>query len=284
LINVETGNFVLQKKDYLFMIRFSIIFIIVCSGLIVFGQSSSSHVRKGNRQFGNGNFQEAEVDYRKALNNDPNFDIATYNLGASLYKQENYEESAKTFASLLEAEKKVDSELTSNTFYNLGNSFCEAQKYDEAVKAYKQSLRLNPKDMDAKYNLEYARKKLEQQQQQQEQQDKNKDKDEKNKDKQDQDKKDKQDQDKKDKQDQDQDQDKQEQDKDKDKQDQNKDQQNKEDKKDQQQKQEQNQPKEISKEDAERMLEAMKNDEKETMEKMKMQKVKGKKVKTEKDW
>jgi len=275
LINVETGNFVLQKKDYLFMIRFSIIFIIVCSGLIVFGQSSSSHVRKGNRQFGNGNFQEAEVDYRKALNNDPNFDIATYNLGASLYKQENYEESAKTFASLLEAEKKVDSELTSNTFYNLGNSFCEAQKYDEAVKAYKQSLRLNPKDMDAKYNLEYARKKLEQQQQQQqEQQDKNKDKDEKNKDKQDQDKKDKQDQD----------QDKQEQDKDKDKQDQNKDQQNKEDKKDQQQKQEQNQPKEISKEDAERMLEAMKNDEKETMEKMKMQKVKGKKVKTEKDW
>ena len=275
MINVETGNFVLQKKDYLFMIRFSIIFIIVCSGLIVFGQSSSSHVRKGNRQFGNGNFQEAEVDYRKALNNDPNFDIATYNLGASLYKQENYEESAKTFASLLEAEKKVDSELTSNTFYNLGNSFCEAQKYDEAVKAYKQSLRLNPKDMDAKYNLEYARKKLEQQQQQQqEQQDKNKDKDEKNKDKQDQDKKDKQDQD----------QDKQEQDKDKDKQDQNKDQQNKEDKKDQQQKQEQNQPKEISKEDAERMLEAMKNDEKETMEKMKMQKVKGKKVKTEKDW
>ncbi len=86
------------------------------------------------------------------------------------------------------------------------------------------------------------------------------------------------------KQQQEQNKDQQNQDK-KDQQEQNKDQQN-QDKKDQQG-QQQEQPSKISKEDAERLLEALQNDEKKVQEKVQKQKVqeqKAKKMKIEKDW
>lgn len=237
-------------------------------------QSERKLVRSGNSDYEDGNFSEAEVQYRKALDENPNYFNGKFNLGDAMYRQDNYEESGKLFNELTEA--NLTDEQKSGAFYNLGNTFLKANKFQESIEAYKKSLRLNPDDYDAKYNLEYARKMLDDQQQNQDQdqdqnQDQNQDKDKQ--DQQDQDQNKDQDQENKDQQDQ------------QDKQDQKQDQ-NKSDQSDKKQDQDQQpQPQQISKQDAQRMLDALKNDEKETLQKLQKEKAKAVKGgKTEIDW
>jgi len=244
-----------------------------------FAQSERKLVRKGNSEYKEGNFSEAEVEYRKALSENPNYYKGKFNLGDAMYNLENFEESGKIFNELAEA--NLSPEQKAKVHYNQGNNLMQQQKWGEAVDAFKKSLRLTPDDYDAKYNLEYARKKLaeqQQQQQQQQNQDQNQDQD-----KQDQN----QDQDKQDqnKDEQDKDQDKQDKNDQQDKQDQKQDQNN--DKKDQNQDQQQQQQQQqnISKQDARRMLEALKNDEKATLQKLQKEKAKAVKgSKSEIDW
>jgi tetratricopeptide (TPR) repeat protein len=203
-------------------------------------------LRQGNRKFEKGEYKEAEKDYRKALEMNKESVKGQYNLGTAVYKNNNFEEATKIYNNL--ADKNKDKEVQSKVFHNLGNSYLQSKEYEKSILAYKNALMNNPKNVDTKYNLEYAKMMLKKQQQQQQQ---NKD---------DKDKKD----DKKDQQD---------------KKEQNQDQNQKND----QQKQPQDQKK-ISKDDAERMLEALKNDEKKTMQKVKKQKAKVQVIGIEKDW
>ena len=222
--------------------------------LSVSAQTERKSIRQGNKEFKKNDFTSSEISYRKALEKNPKSYKATFNLADALYKQDKQEETIKQLDGLTSS--NVNDQMKSNVYYNMGNSYLKQQKLKESIESYKNSLRLNPNDNEAKYNLAEAQRKLKQQQQQQQQNDKNKDNKDKNKDK------DKKDQDKKD-------------DKDKDK---NKQEQN-QDKKDQQ-----HQQQKISQEDARRMLEAVQNNEKQTQQKMKEQQVKAAKVKVDKNW
>lgn len=256
------------------------IVLICCLSLMslsLFAQSEKKRVREGNGQFEEGNYSEAEINYRKALDEKPGYMKGTFNLGDAMYEQENFEESGKLFAEV--AEGVHLEEQRAGAYYNLGNSLMKEQKYKESIEAYKNSLRLKSDDQDAKYNLAYAQKKLSEQQQQQDQnQDQDQDKQDENKEEQDQKKDDQnKDKDKKDQEEQDQEQDQK---------DQEKDNQNKNEQGDQQKDQiQQPQPQQISKEDAQRMLEALKNDEKKTLQELQKQKAKAAKAtKTDIDW
>lgn len=257
------------------------ILLIVFVFSIVFAnaQSDKTFVRQGNKLYQKDDFANAAIDYQKALDKNPNSLSGTFNLADAIYGQEDYEKSAEIFAKIGQAD--LAKEQKGMAYYNLGNSLLKAQQYEQSIEAYKMALRNNPADEDARYNLEYARQMLKKEQQKQDQ---NKDKQDQNKD-QDKDKQDQKDQDKKDQDKKDQDQQK---DKD-DKQDQDQNKENPQDNTDNQGKPEQQmndqQSKQISKKDAELMLEALKNNEKKTLEKLK----KGKKVnvrviKKEKDW
>lgn len=239
-------------------------------------QTERKFIREGNDFFEKQNFEKAEVEYRKASDKRAESFEAAFNMADALYKQKKYEEALSQFTAL--AKKETDKERLGEIYHNIGNTLLAMQKTDESIEAYKESLRNRPASEPTKYNLEFARQKQQQeqnkdQQNQDKNQDKNQDQDQ-NQDKENQDKEN-QNQDK----DQGKDQDK------KDQQEQNKDQQN-QDKKDQQG-QQQEQPSKISKEDAERLLEALQNDEKKVQEKVQKQKVqeqKAKKMKIEKDW
>jgi Ca-activated chloride channel family protein len=222
-----------------------LITVFMLSGLFCFSQKENKLLRQGNRKYEKGDYKEAEKDFRKALELNKKSVKGQFNLGAAVYKNNNFEESAKIYSNL--AENNTSRAVKSKVFHNLGNSFLQSKEYEKSIHAYKNALMNDPKNSDTKYNLEYAKMMLKKQQQQQQQQ-------------QDKDNKDKKD-DKKDKQDQ------------------NKDQNKNQD----QQKQPQDQKK-ISKDDAERMLEALKNDEKQTMQKVKKQKAKVQVIGIEKDW
>jgi Ca-activated chloride channel homolog len=228
-------------------------------------QSNRSTLNKGVDKYEEKKYADAEVDFRKVIESSPKNFEANFNLGTSYYKQEKYEDAIKSFTSSLETAK--DNESRAKVFHNIGNSLLKSNKLEQSVEAYKNALKFNPNDQDTKYNLSYALELL-----------KNKDKDKNKQDKNDQNKKD---QNKQDQQQQNQNQDQQ-----------NKDQQ----KQDQQQQQpqdqnakqdntkQQQQPKEqkISKDEAQRILDALKNNEKDLQKQLR--KVKAKVRKTDKDW
>lgn len=226
----------------------------------IFSQEERGNIRDGNANYKNKKYDAAEVDYLKAIDKKSDSFEATFNLGDALYKQDKFEEAIKNFNILLNTEK--DKQRLSNVYHNIGNCYLKLNKLDDAISAYKNALKNDPGDYETKYNLAFAQKMKNQQSQQNQQNQQNK-----------------QDQQKQDQQKQDQQkQDQQEQ----------KDQQNQQDQQNKnQQDNKENKPDEnkISKEDAERMLDAMQNDEKETQDKInKAKKVKVQGYRIEKDW
>ncbi len=218
-------------------------------------QADKKYIRQGNRDYGKSNFAESEISYRKAIDDNKKSPEAVFNIGDALYKQNKYEDAGKQFIENINLND--DKDKKSAGYYNLGNSLLQAKKIEESIEAYKNSLKLNPGSKEAKYNLAYAQDLLQQQQQQQQEQN--------NKDNKDQDKE----ENKKDQQKQD---------------DKNQEQQKDQNNKEQQDKQQQQQEQGISKDDAQRLLNALANDEKNVQEKVKLAKAAKAKVKTVKNW
>lgn len=238
------------------------------------GYAQQNLVLKGNKLYDEKKYKEAASVYQNALKKNPNYLPGIFNLGNALYQEKNYDASRKIFDAA--AKKSIDPKVKSSSDYNVGNTYMSEQKWEDAVNAYKQALRKNPQDEDAKYNLSYALAKMKQNQGGGgKNNDKNKDQ---NKDKQNQDQnnknqnkdQNKDSQDNKDKQDQNKDQ----QDQGKDKQDQNKD--------EQQDQKPQPQPSKLSEKQADQLLNALSQEEKKLHDKK--EKGKAVKVKVDKDW
>ncbi|WP_372752421.1 tetratricopeptide repeat protein [Labilibaculum sp.] len=249
-------------------------------GLITYdatAQKERKFIRNGNDLFEGNEYENSEVEYRKALDKKINSYEAGFNLGDALYKQKKYDEALKQYQALTVSEQ--DPKKLGDIYHNIGNTLLMNRKIDESIEAYKESLRHNPNSQETKYNLEYARRMKQKQEEEKKKQDQKQDqnKDQKDQNKKDQDKKDqnKQDQDKKD-------QDKKDQDK--------KDQENQENKPGDQDKKKgdpEEQESKISQQDANRLLEALENDEKQVQEKVQKAKAaaqKAKKTKITKDW
>ena len=133
-----------------------------------------SQVRKGNRDFDKERYDKSIEHYTKALEAAPGNFEAGYDLSSALYRTEKYEEAAQRLQQLALDSTRTETERA-ETFYNLGNAQFKQQKLQEALESYKNSLRLNPSDQEAKYNYAYTKRLLEQQQQNQQNQDQNKD-------------------------------------------------------------------------------------------------------------
>ena len=237
--------------------RSSLILVVLMVVISAYGQNERKVIRDGVRAYGDGEFEEAEVQFRKAENINQELYEAEFNTGAALYGQEKYEETFKQYQSLLD--RADDAGETAQIWHNIGNSLLETQQYGPSIEAYKNSLRKNPSDNDTRYNLAYAKQKLIEQQQQQQQNQEKENQDERNQDQ------------NTAQQGQNEGQEQQDQDQDKDQQPQD-------------QQDQQPVPREISKEDAERMLKAIQQQEKDVKEKVDKKKAAAAKVKTEKDW
>ena len=204
-------------------------------------------IRKGNRMYNDSVYEQAEINYRKAMEVNPKSTIAMYNLANTLMQQNKLEEAMEQFAGAARVEKEKPN--LAQIYHNMGVIFQSQKDYAKAIEAYKQSLRNNPKDDETRYNLALAQKMLKDQQQNQQNQD------QQNQQKQEE------------KQDQQQNQ----------QQNQNNDQQ-------QQPPQQQKQDNQMSKENAEQLLNSVMQDEKDVQDKVKKQQqvIKGNRL--EKDW
>lgn len=214
-------------------------------------KAERDYIRKGNRLFNDSVFVDAEVNYRKALEVNPKSAASMYNLGNTLSQQQKFQEAMEQYDSASKIEK--DKMKLAHIYHNMGVLFQAGKDYAKAVDAYKMSLRNNPADHETRYNLALAQKMLKDQQNQQDQdqnQDQNKDQQQK--------------------------------------QDQNKDKQNdqkKDDQKDQQQPPKpEKQDNQMSKENAEQLLNSVMQDEKDVQDKVKKQQKVIQGGRLEKDW
>jgi tetratricopeptide (TPR) repeat protein len=253
-------NILLFNKKNGMAMKFILLVLMTAYSVHANSQTEGRFIRKGNSAFEDGLYQQAEIEYRKALEKVPLSGKADYNLGNALYKQKQFDAAATKYAAL--AEKVNDRPDLNRYYYNLGNALYESRKYQESVEAYKNALRKDPRDMDAKHNLQMALKKLmEQRQNKNDQQNKQEQQDQNGQNKDQQGK----DQDSKNQQQKGQPQD------------------NKGDKPPQPQ-QPQASPKQISPEDAERILQALENEEKNVIRKVQEQKEHMQEVPLEKNW
>ena len=124
-------------------------------------QDDRRDVRRGNRQFRKENYRAAEIDYRKAVLKDSTSLKAQYNLASALYREQDYDSAAKALETVGEA-----GEGSSDYHFNAGDIALARQDYQAAVEYFRQSLLLNPSDLEAKENYTYAKKMLENRQNQ----------------------------------------------------------------------------------------------------------------------
>jgi len=213
-------------------------------------KTDRDYLRSGNKLYNDSLFIKAEVDYRKALDINPKSTDAMFNLGNALLMQQKAKEAMEQYESVSKVEK--DKSKLAEIYHNMGVILQSAKQYPQCIEAYKESLRNNPKDDETRYNLALAQKLLNDQQQNQQNQDQQQQKQEQKEDKQEQ----------------------------------NQDQQEQEQKNQQQQQQQQQQKQnknEMSKENAQQLLNAVMQDEKNVQEKVKKQlQIQGKKL--DKDW
>ncbi len=207
-------------------------------------QTDRHYIREGNKQFRAGQYDKAEVSYRKAVEKNPKNAQATYNLGNALLAQKKDSAAVQQFEQTTRIEANPLRKAAA--YHNIG-VVCQTHKmYGEAIDAYKHALRLNPKDDETRYNLVLCQRQKKKQDQNQQN---NQNKDDQKKD--DQKKNDKQNQNK--------------------------------DKKDDKQQQQQQKP-QMSKDNAEQLLNAAIQNEKMTQEKMKQQQQKPQRRTVLKNW
>lgn len=246
------------------------VIVLVLIPLISWADNDRLFVRSGNKYYRAEQYDKAELEYKKALSANDQNTQAMYNLGCAMMMQQQDSLAIEQFK--MSGAAETNKVRKSMSFHNIGVIFQMHQEYDKAIEFYKEALRNNPRDHETRYNLALCQQLLKKQPKQDQNKDKqNQDKQDQNKDKQNQDK-DKQNQDK-----QNQDKDKQNQDKlnqDKDKQDQDKQdkqnqgQQDQKDKQDQKQQGQQGGQQQMSRENAEQLLNAAVQDEKNTQQRL----------------
>lgn len=223
-------------------------FLLIAATTVDAQKAERDLIRKGNRMYNDSVYENAEVNYRKALEINPKSTVAMYNLANTLMQQNKLQEAMEQFAGAAKVEKERPN--LAQIYHNMGVIFQSQKDYAKAIEAYKESLRNNPKDDETRYNLALAQKLLKDQQQDQQNQD-NQQNQQKQEEKQDQ---------------------------------QQNQQQNQNNDQQQEPPQQQKQDNQMSKENAEQLLNSVMQDEKDVQDKVKKQQqvIKGNRL--EKDW
>ncbi len=150
------------------MNRFVVLLMTLCCCIVsVQAQTARDYIRRGNRLMldtlgGNDDSEKAIVQYKKAIEMDTTLAIAHYNLGTALIRQNNAQEAMKEFQTA--AKFETDKKRLSDIYHNMGVLLHVGQKYAEAVECYKESLRNDPSNHETRYNYILAKWHLKNQQ------------------------------------------------------------------------------------------------------------------------
>ena len=147
------------------MKRYIVLLLLVLTVANLMAQKAErNYLRRGNRFYKDSTYVDAEINYRKALDANPNSTMAMYNLGNALIYQNKPQEALEQYAAVANIEK--DKENLATDLHNVGVIWHTQKDYQKAIAAYKEALRKNPHDDETRYNLALAMKMLKDGQQQ----------------------------------------------------------------------------------------------------------------------
>jgi tetratricopeptide (TPR) repeat protein len=147
------------------------IILLLCILSIAIGhaiaQEENTAIRNGNKFYKQKQYDKALPEYQKAMQLNPKNPVPAFNTGNVLFRNEKYTEAQQGFENAI-SEASSDS-FKANAFYNNGLALSKQKKLEESIEAWKNTLRLNPADNDARFNLEKALSELKKQNEQKEQ-------------------------------------------------------------------------------------------------------------------
>ena len=149
-------------------IVFTLLAAIFCGEVSAQRMPERHLVRKGNRQYERAKYDESIDNYSRALQKDPNCFEAKFNTANVQMQKELYEKAEQTLRKLAQDSTRTELER-GDVSYNLGNALFAQQKLEEALDCYRNAMRMNPDDVDAKHNYALTKLLLQQQQDQQQQ-------------------------------------------------------------------------------------------------------------------
>ena len=155
-------------------IVFTLLATIVCGEVMAQRMPERRIVRKGNRQYERAKYDESIDNYSRALREDPNCFEAKFNTANVQMQKQLYNKAEQTLRKLAQDSTRTELER-GDISYNLGNALFEQQKLEEALDCYRNAMRMNPDDVDAKHNYALTKLMLQQQQDQQQQNQQNQD-------------------------------------------------------------------------------------------------------------
>ncbi len=134
--------------------HFFILFVSCTTVTLLYAQNEKAPLWEGNKFYKELNFQKSLEAYNKALAIAPANPLANYNMGNTQFRLNKFDEAAKMYDNTIShSDKKPDKE---KAFYNKGVSFSKQKKLDESITAYKEALKLDPNDQEARENLQKA--------------------------------------------------------------------------------------------------------------------------------
>ena len=137
--------------------------LLLASMISPFGGPAHRKTEKANRDYIEERYEEALRSYTEAQVDAPEAPELYYDIGNVLYRQGDYEGASEAYQRAL---LTAGDGLVPDVAYNLGNARFQQQEFQEAIDSYQRALESQPADVDAKRNLELALQALQQQQQQ----------------------------------------------------------------------------------------------------------------------
>ena len=128
-------------------------------GKCLYAQSARKKVAEGNKLYMEEKYDEASNKYQDALLEDPTSTQIRFNMGNALFKKKKYDKALEAYGNVL---NDKDPLFQSKANYNIGNTLYKQGELAKSIEAYEAALRLNPDDIDAKYNLDFVRNQLKQ--------------------------------------------------------------------------------------------------------------------------
>jgi Ca-activated chloride channel family protein len=132
------------------MLTIASMMIVLCTA----AQKVNESIQAGNQLYRQQQYEKAEKEYATAVSSEPSNTTAKLNLANTVYRRGREDEAIKSYDQIASAEK--DAALRSQSYYNKGAILSKQKKLEESIDAYKNALRQNPADTQARENLQKA--------------------------------------------------------------------------------------------------------------------------------
>jgi Ca-activated chloride channel homolog len=139
------------------IVYISIIFIFHFTSNL-FAQNENALIRKGNKLYKEKQFDQSQQQYQKAIEKSPGNPTSNYNLGNVQFRKNSFEDATKSYQTTIDHAN--DNTIKENASYNQGVALIKQKKLEESINAWKNSLKLDPNDIDARENLQKALQEL----------------------------------------------------------------------------------------------------------------------------